>query len=141
MGWTAIRRPKLIGPTLKALEAYARTHAGECTIVVDELKRYMPATSCGYWQTCDPEVRTTLERIVQEGGNFGLSLVWNDQRPANVSPTALSESTAWACGLLRHHRDKHLAQAWGPGYTEERFRFLAELPDGRQHIVRTERGD
>jgi len=117
---------------------------GEAVFMIDELKRFFPSTIHPIYRELSkacPEVMLMCSELFQQGGNAGLSVVWNDQRPANVAPTALSESTAWAVGRLKHHADLQKVRMWGPGSTTEPYLFTCELPDGSNQLVRTQPND
>ena len=136
-GLTLIKDKELFTESVM-LALHAGEHiGGECTFVIDELKRIYSSPSGGYWYEISPETRTVITKLFAEGGNHGLSVVWNDQRPAHVLPPALSESTAWAVTRLKHHRDRALAKEWSAGYTEERYLFKCELPDCEEFLIHT----
>jgi len=137
-GLTLIKEVPLFTEAVElALYAGGKT-SGECTFVIDELKRVYSSPSGAYWHYITPETRNAMFKLFTEGGNFGLSVVWNDQRAAHVNPPALSESTCHVLGRLKHPRDiQTIRQFWTIQPAENKYLFNCELENGETLSIRT----
>ncbi len=83
----------------------------------EEAHRYAPATHAQGFPAC----RRALERLAREGRKYGAALALVSQRPADLSPTALSQ-----CGTILALRT---------GNDVDRRYIERALPDGCGHLA------
>lgn len=76
-----------------------------------------------------------IERIAREGRKFGLGLVVATQRPAEVSPTVLSQCNTFLLHRLVNERDQEVVRGLVPEALGEMLRDVASLPTRRAIVL------
>lgn len=84
----------------------------------DELENHDAAAIC-----CQ-----VFERIAREGRKFGLGLVLSSQRPAELSPTVLSQCNSFLLHRISNDRDQELVHRLVPDNLRGLLRELPSLP-------------
>jgi hypothetical protein len=69
-----------------------------------------------------------FERIAREGRKFGLGLVLSSQRPAELSPTVLSQCNTYLLHRISNDRDQELVHRLVPDNLRGLLRELPSLP-------------
>jgi hypothetical protein len=70
----------------------------------------------------------TFEKIVKEGRKFGLGLMLSSQRPAELSPTVLSQCNTFLLHRLVNDRDQELVKKFVPDNLGTILNELPSLP-------------
>ena len=76
-----------------------------------------------------------IERIAREGRKFGLGLVVATQRPAEVSPTVLSQCNSFLLHRLVNETDQDAVRRLVPEALGEMLRDIASLPTRRAILL------
>lgn len=77
----------------------------------------------------------TFERIAREGRKFGLGLVVASQRPAEVSPTVLSQCNTFILHRIVNDQDQQLVKRLVPDGLGDLLRDLPSLPSRRAILL------
>lgn len=117
--------------TFEALRRYAKLNGGTLpTVMVMEeahtfIKRYKEDVENQDAATVCCQV---FERIAREGRKFGLGLVLSSQRPAELSPTVLSQCNTFLLHRISNDRDQELVHRLVPDNLRGLLRELPSLP-------------
>ena len=111
------RHVKLFGPVLPTVLVMEEAH----TFIkryADDVENTDAATVC-----CQ-----TFERIAREGRKFGLGLVLSSQRPAELSPTVLSQCNTFLLHRINNDRDQAIVRRLVPDNLSGLLDELPSLP-------------
>lgn len=118
----------------EGMQRYRRLNDNELptVLVLDEAHIFVhrglsDESSLGSGQLC----LKIFERIAREGRKFGLGLVIASQRPAEISPTILSQCNSFLLHRIVNDRDQELVRRLVPDGLGEVLRELPSLPSRR----------
>lgn len=95
-------------------------------LVVEEAHRFIPRTAVeGDDELIAAVTRQTFERVAREGRKFGIGLVISSQRPAELSPTVLSQCNSYLLHRIVNDRDQDIVRRLVP---DNSGALLGELP-------------
>lgn len=123
---------------LESLQRYRRAVGGPLptVLVVDEAHSFIHRRQLRE-EAGPAEVlcARAMERIAREGRKFGLGLVVATQRPAEVSPTVLSQCNTFLLHRLVNERDQEVVRGLVPEALGEMLGDIASLPTRRAIVL------
>lgn len=124
----------------ESLQRYRRAEpdgmALPTVLVLEEAHAFIRRANdeAGHASTPAQLCRETFERIAREGRKFGLGLVLSSQRPAELSPTVLSQCNTFLLHRIVNDSDQNLVARLVPDNVGGLLRELPSLPS-RQAIL------